>query len=58
MVKNKNYFYLSEGMENCRMSGKKSGQSGNFEVDDKWQPCQSHLNLVCEESKLHIEEHM
>ena len=28
---------LSEGMENRKMSGEKSG---NFEVFDKWQPCQ------------------
>ena len=31
---------MSEGMENCEMSGEKSG---NFEVDDKWQPCMSNL---------------
>ena len=33
------FFYLSEGIENCKMSGKNQGKSGNFEVDDKWQPC-------------------
>ena len=31
-------FYLSEGMENCKMSGKNQEKSGNFEVNDKWQP--------------------
>ena len=35
-------FYLSEGMENSKMSGKNQGtirvKSGNFEVGDKWQP--------------------
>ena len=38
-VKNKNdFFYLSEDMENCKMSGKIREKSGNCEVDDKWQP--------------------
>ena len=32
-------FDLLEGMENCKMSGKIREKSGNFEVDDKWQPC-------------------
>ena len=31
-------FCLSEGMENCKMSGKIREKSGNFEVDDKLQP--------------------
>ena len=38
------FFDLSEGMENCKMSGKIMEKSGNFEVDDKWQSC--CLNLV------------
>ena len=29
---------MSEGMENCKMSGKIREKSGNFEMDDKWQP--------------------
>ena len=34
------FFYLSEGMENSKMSREKIREkSGNFEVDDKWQPC-------------------
>ena len=38
-VKERNdFFYLSEGMENCKMSGKIREKSGNFEVDDKLQP--------------------
>ena len=39
-IKNENNFFfdLSEGMENCKMSGKNQGKSENFEVDDKWQP--------------------
>ena len=32
------FFNLSEGMQNCKMSGKIREKSGNFEVDDKWQP--------------------
>ena len=57
MVKNKNYFYLSEGMENCRMSGKKSGKSqGILRWMISGNPAK--VNLVCEDSKLHIEEHM
>ena len=38
-VKNKNDFFLdlSEGMENCKI-GKIREKSGNFEMDDKWQP--------------------
>ena len=40
---NKNdFYYLSEGMENCKMSGKNQGKVRNFEVDDKWQPCDSN----------------
>ena len=36
------FFDLSEGMENCKKSGK-------FEVDDKWQPCSFSLEFsaVC-----------
>ena len=34
------FFYLSGGMENCKMSGKKQGTVRDLEVDDKWQPCQ------------------
>ena len=35
---NKNdFFYLSEGMENCKMSGKNQGK-GNFEVDSDEAP--------------------
>ena len=33
------FFYLSEGVENCKMSGKKIREkSGNFEMNDKVQP--------------------
>ena len=28
------------------MSGKNREKSGNFEVDDKWQPCQSIVSLT------------
>ena len=33
------FFYMSEGMENHKMLWKNGEKSGNFEVDDKWQPC-------------------
>ena len=33
--KNKNYFLFVRGMENCKMSGKNQGKSGNFEMNDK-----------------------
>ena len=37
-VKNKNvFFYLLEGMENCKMSGKNQGKVREFCSDDKWQ---------------------
>ena len=39
-------FDLSEGMENCKMSGKNQGKSGNFEMDDKWQPCLMKTGLM------------
>ena len=34
---------MSEGIENCKMSGKNREKSGNFEVDDKWQPLIMYL---------------
>ena len=37
-VKNKNDFFLSDGMETVKYQGKIREKSGNFEVDDKWQP--------------------
>ena len=33
-----NYYYVSEDIENCKMSGKNQGKAREFEVDDKWQP--------------------
>ena len=49
-VKFKNdFFNLSEGMENCKMSGKIREKSGNFEVDDKWQAWFSLLSLFSKE---------
>ena len=46
-LKNKKMiFYLSEGMENCKMSGKNQGKSGNFVLGDKWQPCILLLLLI------------
>ena len=30
-------------MENCKCQGKVREKSGNFEVDDKWQPCTVHI---------------
>ena len=33
------FFYLSEGMENCKNQGDIREKSGNFEVNDWWQPC-------------------
>ena len=39
------FFYQSEGMENCKMSGKIREKSGNFEMDDKWQPCNQVILL-------------
>ena len=43
-------FYLSESIENCKMSGKIREKSGNFEGDDNWQPCYSFLtkSAVCD----------
>ena len=32
-------------MKNCKMSGKNQGKSGNFEVNDKWQPCYFGLSV-------------
>ena len=52
------FFYLSEGMESCKMSGKIREKSGNFKVDDKWQPCdRSDMTIAvyrgCKATKQH-----
>ena len=32
---------LSEGIENCKMSGENQGKVREFEVNYKWQPCEN-----------------
>ena len=60
-MNNKNGIFidLSEGMENCKMSGKNREKSGNFEVDDKWQPClNKEVDLFGRENPYLITEEM